>query len=669
MSDWWIDYPWRLIQTNLREIDMIDIDAERYVADLREFGATVAMINTAGIIASYPTELPYHYQSPFLQGSSLEEIIAACHGAEIRVIARTDFSKVRRPIYEMHPEWAYLTPEGHIVDYHGDVHVCVNSAYQQDYALRIIEEAITTLDVDGIFFNMGGYQVRDYSAVYHGICHCRDCRDRFNEMYGLPLPDAEDLHDPVYRKYALFKRRTLREHHEKVYNLIQTLRPDICIANHREFRRGFIRQESNTALDRPLPHWQYSGSENTRWAVASYPEMVCSNTSVDFIDFPVRHVAVSPHQQRLRLAQALANGGAPDYYIIGRLDNHEDRSGFEGVKEMFHFHAAHEADYAGMRPVAQVALINGPDADQAEFRGWFRFLVEGHYLFDVLMTEATANVDWSKYQVVILPDYRYISDELAAALDGFAERGGTVIATGMAGFADDEYESRPRPALNCLGIDSVDIVRTDMRGSYFRISPEDRAVLPYPRESDLVYLDGEYVYARYAEGAQPRLQLIPPHPFGPPERCYYTTVTDRPGVIYHVWGRGSGIYLPWRPGALFHRQGYVNTRDLIYGILREIPTLQPVRGNLPPMVEVTLLRRERDGHRLLHLVNTSGHFGVSFYEPVPMTDLVVQLPCADVPSAVTALVGEESLEFTVSDGTLTIRLPRLEQFEAIRITP
>ena len=161
MGDWWDGYPWREIQTNLREIDMLDIDADRVVADLQEFKATVLMLNTAGIIASYPTQLPFHFQSPFLRGSSLADIVAACHRAGIRVIARTDFSKVRRPIYEAHPEWAYVSPKGEIVDYNGDVHVCVNSAYQQEYALKIIEEALTTIDLDGIFFNMGGYQVSD----------------------------------------------------------------------------------------------------------------------------------------------------------------------------------------------------------------------------------------------------------------------------------------------------------------------------------------------------------------------------------------------------------------------------------------------------------------------------------------------------------------------------
>ena len=56
-AGWWEGRPWRLIQTNLREIDMRDIDAARYVEELRAFDATVAMINTSGIIASYPTRL------------------------------------------------------------------------------------------------------------------------------------------------------------------------------------------------------------------------------------------------------------------------------------------------------------------------------------------------------------------------------------------------------------------------------------------------------------------------------------------------------------------------------------------------------------------------------------------------------------------------------------
>lgn len=86
MSNWWRTYPWREIQTNFREIDMLELRAEQVVADLQRFKATLLMINAAGIIASYPTELPYHFQSPYLTGDSLEQIIAACHAANIRVM-------------------------------------------------------------------------------------------------------------------------------------------------------------------------------------------------------------------------------------------------------------------------------------------------------------------------------------------------------------------------------------------------------------------------------------------------------------------------------------------------------------------------------------------------------------------------------------------------------
>ncbi len=48
--NWWTNYPWRMIQTNLRETDMEDINAEEYAKDLADFGATVVLLNAAGIM-------------------------------------------------------------------------------------------------------------------------------------------------------------------------------------------------------------------------------------------------------------------------------------------------------------------------------------------------------------------------------------------------------------------------------------------------------------------------------------------------------------------------------------------------------------------------------------------------------------------------------------------
>lgn len=668
MDAWWQTQQWRLIQTNLREIDMLDVDAQQVIRDLESFKANVLLLNAAGIIASYPTNLPFHFQSPYLTGDSLQEILDACHNAGIRVMARTDFSKVRRPIYEAHPDWAYVSPDGEIVDYNGDVHVCINGPYQQEHALVIIEELFETLDFDGIFFNMGGYQTRDYSGNYYGICHCQHCQRKFEAMYGMSLPEVEDLSTPVYRTYLKFKQRTLADHRAKVYRFITERWPHVCIANHTAFNRGFIRQESNTALERPLPHWQYSASDNTKWAVRSFPEMVSSNTTVDFIDFPYRHVAVSPHQQTLRLAQNLANGGALDYYLMGRLDNHEDRSGFEGIRDLFHYHAAHEETYVDLVSKANVLLLkqSGPHTD--EYRGWFRILVENHLLFDAVRADAASDILWEQYDAVVVPELEAMSDVLARRLDAFVEAGGTLIAVGQTGFRDAFYHPRTEPALACLGIANVKAIRQDMRSSYFKfVDPQDKDAFPRMEAMDLVYMDSAYVYAAYADEVETRLNLVPPHNYGPPERCYYEQVTEYPGLVIYPYGEGRAFYLPWSPGALFHRQGHLNTAYFCGDLLRYVAEVGRVKGNLSPMVEVTRFAKKDGSYDLVHLVNGSGHFGNSFYVPVTMGDVRLSIECESAPQYVISLRGEKDPAFDWENGILSITVPELQLFEALKI--
>ena len=657
--------PWRLIQTNLREIDMRDIDAARYVEWLRSFDATVAMINTSGIIASYPTKLPFHTPSAFLTGDSLETIIAACHEADIRVIARMDFSKVRRALYERHPEWAYIRGDGEIVDEHGDVHVCPSGEYQQARAREIVEETITTLDVDGVYLNLVGFQTRDYAGRYHGICQCRSCTDGFGRMFALALPEAEDPGDAAYRRYAVYKRRTLEAIDERIHGTIRRLRPDMAIDRSFEDGRGFVRQESNTALER-REDWPYSGSENTKWVAASFPNMVSSNSSVDFIDYPVRHVAVSPHQQRLRLVQGLANGGGLDYYLIGRLDDHADRSAFEAVREIFRYHAEHDEDYAGLRSRAEVALVTGPWADVEEFRGWFRVLTEHHVPFDGLVNGALTENVLERYRTLVLPDHQAVSDEHALLLDNFVRRGGVLVATGRTAFRDEEFESRDRPALESLGIERVRAVRSDMRGSYFEVG--DRDGFPRLEETDLVFLDGPYVEAEYGADAERRMRLVPPSPFGPPERVWYETVTDDPGLVVSAYGRGRVVYVPWLCGTLVHRHGHPNSVAFAADVLEHHAGLEPLGGNLPPMVEATLLEKADGSATLLHLINHSGRAGNRYVAPLPIRDLEVVVPFGGEPAEVAGLVTGRPCEWSAGDGKVRILVPELGLFEALKIS-
>ena len=388
---WWKDRAWRIVQTNMREIDMADMDAQRYVKDLQSFNANTVLINTGGIVANYDTKFPLHFKNQYLTGDSLETVMKACQEAGIRVICRVDFSKVRTPIYENHPDWAYVSPKGNIIDYHGNIHMCFNSEYQQKHAISIMREIITDLDPDGIFMNMGGYAVGyDYTYGWQGICQCSNCRQRFFDMYGEELPTEENPDDPVYQHYRLFQKKTLAEYYDNIRRMIAETKPELLF-----FHTDMLRGEAGTWIQSPEQNYLYKASELLRVEKYSHPEKVSSVTSVDFIDMIYRFSAVSGRQQELRIAQTLANGGFADYYMMGRLDNAPDKSAVSALQRMFQYHKDHEEDYHATISAARIALVKPSlgffdvfKANPNEYFGWYYLMTQQHYLFDCIEADA-----------------------------------------------------------------------------------------------------------------------------------------------------------------------------------------------------------------------------------------------------------------------------------------
>ena len=73
-TTWWNRQPYRLVQTNLREIDAtMDVDA--YVQSMVDASASIVLLNVGGIVANYPTKLPYEYKNPFMNSSSFNLLI------------------------------------------------------------------------------------------------------------------------------------------------------------------------------------------------------------------------------------------------------------------------------------------------------------------------------------------------------------------------------------------------------------------------------------------------------------------------------------------------------------------------------------------------------------------------------------------------------------------
>ncbi|MDY5931647.1 MAG: beta-galactosidase trimerization domain-containing protein [Candidatus Ornithospirochaeta sp.] len=661
-TKWWEGYPWRNIQTNLRQIDMADINAEEYAESIKDMDATVAMINFGGIIASYHTALEDQTESDYLTGDDLGKIIAACHKKGIRVIARMDFSKIRKPVYDRHPDWAYRDINGNIVNYNGDVHACINGGYQQEYVYRIIDEILDKFDIDGIFFNMGGFTDTDYSYNYYGPCHCENCKREFMRMFGRKIPARKDMDDPDWRKYLLFKETIVEREKKRMADYIHSRNENIAVDL---FDIG--RCESNTEYKRPLPYFQYSASSNTRMLKGISKKIIPTNTTVDFIGYFYRHVSVSAAQHKLRLYQAMANRGGLDYYLIGRLDNHRDRTAYKPVKEVFSVHKANEDLFSScLESMAEVLLLKTRFWDIiAEERGWVRFLSENHIPFDEAFESDLLDSDISRYSTIIIPEILKLSGQAIAKLTAFARNGGTVIVVGESGKYDGEYDEAENPFGELLGITSSPFVRTDMLSSMFIKKPEEAGIFKSMEDTDVIMLGDKYIYCRYSGNVEKYMRLIPPHKYGPPERCYYTEVTDHPCLTVNRIGKGKGIFLPWQPGTLYYREGYDNTLFIISDILKVIAGIASVSESASPMVEITYSREKEDRFFLVQMVNTSGHYGTSYFDALKIGDIDISIECSRKISKARTVIAGSELPFRQTGSSVSFTVPLLKDYECI----
>ena len=680
MNNWWLEKPLRLIQTNLREIDT-DFDIEKYISSLKEFSANTIIFNTGGIIANYPTKLQFHYQNPNLINDLVGTVLKRVHQEGIKFIARFDFSKVNEVYLNQYPEWFYVSNEGANINYNGQVHVCLNSAYQQEYSLEILEEVIESYEIDGVFFNMSGYVTYDYSGNYHGICQCESCKKRFAKWSGgLTLPQKENSEDEVYRRYVAFQHETTEQLFQKIAGRVKSKNKNIAICNYgldSGYFKGtdILRNESNTALSRPLPEWNYSASDNTKKAQGSIENIVVSNSAVHFIDYPYRFSAVSPHLTALRLAQNIANGSGLDYYVIGHLDNQDDRACLPYVIDLFAFHKENERYFTDITSVADVALVIPETCayfgSLNEYKGLFRMLSQNHILFDVIRDSDLVKLgtDLRRYQLIILPDLRNMSFDEVAIIDDYVHGGGKIAATGLTGTCDENGNNQGHIRLNSSGLREVRIKhQIDQKsGRYLRISDNDKKVMNGFEDLTLMPLLDEFVELE-SDISDRYLNLVDDVMYGPPEKCYIKGESTVPGITSYEYGEGKYIYLPWFLGKHYEKLGHRSHLLLLNEIVEKLAFVNRTASiAAPQIVELIVQKSRQHDNIIINMINLSGQLGVAFTEHIPISDIKVKIMMSAKPQKITALRSKQELEFTYSEGQAGFTLPRLELLECVLV--
>lgn len=678
---WPTDLPWwkknnlRVIQTNLPAYEAATLHPDSLLKDLKACSANTLLINAGGIMAFYPTKLPFHYTNPYMKGNMLKDVIERCHRNGIKVIVRFDFSRVHESIFKAHPDWCYISPKGERIINTDMYVVSINAPYVQDCAFKIIEEVIDNYGIDGIFLNMPGYQVNNpYEGKYHGIDQNEYDKKRFAEYSGgQALPTEENKADAVFQKYLAFKKFTVEDWSKRLHALVKSKSNQIAICTYMDKYVDIIRHESQT---NSLPYWPYSASDNVGNAANSFPDHIISNSSIQQISFQSRYNAVEPEEVSIRLYENIANGSGLDISMMGDMRGYEDERNYGVIRKIYAHHKKYEPYFGKYTSTAKVAVIAPgawpSGAPMQEYRGIQLMLREAHIPFDIVedaqIEHLAAKI--KKYGLVILPDITYLSQASVQVLKEASRQGVHLIATNHTLF------DNPDALRDLFG---VKIINKDHEGSGFYLTPDKKEVFKRFDKQKMLFWKFNLGLYDMSGADKTFLPVLSKGRPGPPEIIGGHEPTGYFGMSIKEHPSSKAVILPINLGRLYYIHGYEQHKNILLDAIDYIypEAAKQLFTNAPERIEVIVkeyIRNTPENHLkktpeglIIHLVNLTGFSGNTYFAPLPVYQLTFKVPTSFKPKRVFTMVASKPVPYVWKNGYVELKLDKLEDFEGIVI--
>ena len=192
--------PWyatmrRCGQLNLNERDPLALDVKTWIDYWASLKVDALLLNGGGIVAFYPTKVPYHHRSEFLGSRDLfGELAEATKARGIRLVARMDCNYAYEDALKAHPDWFERneagTPRPH-AESPWLFKTCMFSAYFTEQMPAIYRELNARYPIDGFFTN--GWP----STGSLSVCYCENCRKVYRDTVGGTPPAQTDATSPI----------------------------------------------------------------------------------------------------------------------------------------------------------------------------------------------------------------------------------------------------------------------------------------------------------------------------------------------------------------------------------------------------------------------------------------------------------------------------------------
>jgi hypothetical protein len=701
------DRPWyatmrRCGQLNLNERDPLTLNVAEWMDYWASLKLDTLLFNGGGIVAFYPTAVPYHHRSESLGSRDLfGELAAATKARGMRLVARMDCNYAYEDALKAHPEWFERDADGSPRPHNESpwlFKTCMFSPYFTEQMPAIYREIAERYPVDGFFTN--GWP----STGELVVCHCESCRRVFRDRVGATPPARTEATNGYYRRYYDAYMDRVLDVWRRWQAVVGEKRPDVVYVGN---LGGGIRTVKNVKRLGEAAMWfnadhQGRGGDTPIWDCAQQGRVahavmngrtITNVTGAYSNSRPTwRHVAKAPAETTMWLAQTTASGMVPWFHWLGGAP--EDTRWKPVGRDFFTWLAANEPHFRNRRSVADVAVLypqrtiafyrsgTGPQAWRGSERaqttdylqGLYYALLEGRILFDLVHEDNLGADTLGRYRALLLPNAAYLSDDHCARIREYAARGGSLLATFETARYDEWGDSRFEPGLGDLfGVSAAEEIAGPAGNSYMRIEAQHPILAGFDGTRLLPGPDERVVIRGAADdtSAAAPLTVVPYYPAFPPEMVFPRTPrTDQPAVVLRQNGRSRLAYFAGDVDRTFWRSG---NPDL--GLLLQ-NTVRWLRGGDRPAVSlegdgvVEAFAWETEPGYALHLLNytnpnmTRG-FVRKFYPVGPQR---AEFRVARRIRAVRTLRSPRDLRFTQDDEMVRFEVPSVTDYEVVALT-
>ena len=674
-------------QLNLNDRDPLTLDVGSWIDYWASLKLDALLLNGGGIVAFYPTAVPYHHRSEFLESRDLfGELAAATSSRGIRLVARMDCNYAYEDALTAHPEWFERSRDGS-PRRHAEspwlYKTCMFSPYFTEQMAAIYREINRLYPVDGFFTN-GWPSTGDLT-----VCHCDSCQKVYRERVGGLPPEHADASSALFRTYYDAYMERVLEVWSGWQAVVTEARPEsVYVGN----LGGGIRTVKNVKRLGDVARWfnadhQGRSGDTVIWDCAQQGRVaravmddraVTNVTGAYSNSRPTwRHVTKAPAETTMWMAQTVASGMVPWFHWLGGAP--EDTRWKEVGRQFFVWLASNEEHFRNVRTVADIAVLY-PQRTIAFYpsgseylQGLYYALLEGRFVFDFVHEDNLGSDTLRKYRALLIPNAAYLSDQHCRHVRDFVAGGGSLLATFETSRYSEWSDRRPDFALaDVFGASSAGDTIGPLGNSYMRIERPHPVVAGFEGTALLPGPETRVPIRATAASAAATLTVVPYFPAFPPEMVFPRSPrTDQPAALFQERGRSRIAYFAGDVERTSWRSGNTDLSQLLQNSVRWL------RGDAAVVTLdgdgiVELFAWETETGFALHILNyTNPNMTRGFlrrFYPIGVQHATFTVPRGRQIAGVRALRSGRSLPFTQSGEIVRFDVPSVTDYEVIALT-